>query len=267
MRVAVCLHGLSLGRNTLRDITRSNPDTDWKRFAETIGNNLIDLNKADVFMHTWEHEEIDQIKTLYKPKGILAEPQKTFNPFFSNDILNQDKEDFALYMKNDYSPLVYTHPRVFSHLYSFNCADSLRRAHESLHGFQYDYVIKTRFDLQILRPISIQMYDNTKMQFGRWWGSHPNALEDLFIVGNSTNMTKLASAYHRMYEYLVSGDYNHTIRSMGLGAYHFASPHELFHYHMKNENLLGLIEEKFDREVDFSLDRSNFDFMQTGIDV
>lgn len=36
---------------------------------------------------------------------------------------------------------------------------------------------------------------------------------------------------------------------------------------MKNENLLGLIEEKFDREVDFSLDRSNFDFMQTGIDV
>jgi hypothetical protein len=61
MRTAICLHGLSLGRNTLRDITRSNPDNDWKRFNKTILSNLIENNKSDVFIHTWEHDEINQI--------------------------------------------------------------------------------------------------------------------------------------------------------------------------------------------------------------
>jgi hypothetical protein len=267
MKIAICLHGLSLGRNTLRDITRSNPDIDWKCFTKTISNNLINLNKADVFIHTWNHQEVEELKSFYNPKGLLVEPQKEFNPFFSNEILNQDKEDFALYMKNDHSPLIYTHPRVFSHMYSFDRADSLRQAYETLYGFRYDYVIKTRFDLQILKPLDVTKYDNTKMQFGRWWGAQPKALEDLFIIGNSTHMTKLSSLYHKMYEYLINEEYNYLIRSMGLGAFHFASAHELLYYHVKREGLLGLIQESFDREVDFSLDRSNFDFMKTGIDV
>lgn len=266
MKVAICLHGLSLGKNSLRDITRSNPQTDWKRFTSTILGNLVEPNSADMFIHTWENEEIELIKNIYKPKGILSETQRPFNPFFSNEILDKDKEDFSLYMRNNYNPLVYTHPRVFSHVYSFDRSDSLRQAYETMEGFRYDYVIKTRFDLQILKKIKVSEYESQKIQLGKWWGSHPKALEDLFMIANSENMTKISSLYHKIYEYLVDSEYNTLIRSSGLGAYHFASPHELFHYHLEKQGILHLTEEKFNREIDFSLDRKDFNFMETDKD-
>jgi hypothetical protein len=267
MRTAICLHGLSLGRNTLRDITRSNPDNDWKRFTKTILSNLIENNNADVFIHTWEHDEINQIINVYKPKLILSEPQRSFNPFFSNEILNIDKEDFGLYMRNGYNPLIYTHPRIFSYTYSFDRSDSLRQSYELQHGFKYDYVIKMRFDMQILKPINVTKFDANKIQLGKWWGGHPKAIEELLIICNSSNMKNISSLYHKMYEYLVDDEYNNIIRSSGLGAYHFSSPHEIFYHHFYKENLLHIKEEIFEREVDFTLDRKNFNFSETNKDI
>lgn len=268
MKVAVCLHGLSLGRNTLRDITRSNPDTDWKRYTKTILENIISNNAADVFMHTWEHEEIEELVEVYKPKLYLAEPQKQFNPFFDNETLEHDKENYNSYVYNEYSPIVYAHPRMFSYSYSFDKSDSLRQSYENVNGFKYDYVIKTRFDLQILKTINVAEYNPERIQIGKWWGSHPKGMEDLLIIANSTNMTKASSLYHKIYEYYLGNDYNTKIRSMGLGAYHFASPHELFYYHFEQMELLNKCEEIFEREVHISLDRqNNFNFMETNKDV
>jgi hypothetical protein len=267
MRVAICLHGLSLGRNILRDITRSNPDTDWKRYTESIFKNLIDLNNADIFLHTWEHEETQDILKCYKPKLALIESQKQFNSLFNNEVLDYDKENYHSYVTNNYSPIVYAHPRLFSHTYSFDRADSLRQSYEITNGFKYDFVIKLRFDLQILKPINLQDFNSNKIQIGKWWGSHNVGMEDLLIIAGSDNMTKVSSLYHKMYEYHIEDEYNTKLRSMGLGAFHFSSPHELFHYHFEKMGLLNSCEEIFEREIHISLDRgNNFNFMETNRD-
>jgi hypothetical protein len=218
-------------------------------------------------MHTWDHDELPQLEYDYEPKLWVAEPPKQFNKFHDNSVLKRHMEDYRAYMQENLNPLVYAHPRLFSQWYSFDYSDRLRQAYEQKHGFKYDFVVKCRFDLEFLKPVEFSTNTKDKIYVGKWWGSHPYGMEDLFVVASSDNMTAVSRMYQRLYEYYIDPAFDNFIRGKGMGAFHFASPHELMYYHFQQENLLSKVDQIYEREVDFTLKRDkSFNFMETNKD-
>jgi len=123
MKIALCLHGLF---NSLTDSTSNGIDG-----YEHIKKNILMKGNVDVFIHSWDVNNVDEIIDLYSPKKYIIEKQKDFNDIIISRGLNQ--------LKNTPRPL----QSVLSHLYS------VTEAFKLLYGTNenYDVVIKGRFDL------------------------------------------------------------------------------------------------------------------------
>lgn len=123
MKVALCLHG---NFNSNYDKTSTGLDG-YKYIKEKILNKY----ETDVFIHSWDHKNKNEIIKLYEPVDCLFEDQKSFDDIIEtnglSDLINQSRP-----------------PRtVLSHLYSVSKSFKLCYNKKS----NYDLIIKARFDL------------------------------------------------------------------------------------------------------------------------
>lgn len=123
MKVALCIHGYfnsnydrtSLGENGYRYIKKT----------------IINRFNPDIYIHSWDQQNKNQINRLYNPVQSIFEDQIDFS--------EQIKKNGLSKLENQPRP-----PQtVFSHLYSVSkvislCLDS---------NINYDLIIKARFDL------------------------------------------------------------------------------------------------------------------------
>jgi hypothetical protein len=125
MKIALCLSGYF---NSLTDSTSKGVDG-----FEHIRKHILSKGDIDVFIHTWDIDNMGIIKGLYEPymKIMKIQHQKDF----SNIINTRGLNDLA---KVPRSPQI-----VLSHLYGVS--ESIKLAYEG--GITYDIVIKGRFDL------------------------------------------------------------------------------------------------------------------------
>jgi hypothetical protein len=161
---------------------------------------LLDKYEIDIFIHTWAYDghlenlhdtsgnhrkiienknKVDQetLKLLYKPKNLIIE-----DPTSNNFILNIPKK-IKLNNYKSKGPILNNY-NVWSQMYSIYNANKLKIEYEKKNNFEYDFVIRMRFD-HILDQFKHEWLDYrkiTKYSDAFWVAPNDinNKLTDLF---------------------------------------------------------------------------------------
>ena len=192
-KIALCLSGHT--RNFLK------PYYALKKY-------LLDKYDIDVFIHTWAYDgnllcstdvsgnnrkqvlnknkiSEDTIKLLYNPKKITIEEQTSST--FSSNIPKRIKSN---YYKSK-GPILNNY-NAWCQMYSISYANQLKVQHEKDNNFEYDFVIRMRFD-HILDQFKHEWLDYRKiMKFSDAFWVAPNKIND-----------KLADLYNYYYNVFI----------------------------------------------------------------
>jgi hypothetical protein len=225
MRTAICFSGLvgsTLGKSYIK---KGNTNLCFKISSNLYKKNIIDLNNADVFVHSWSVELEDKVVEAYNPKKYLFEKQKIFKtPKYK--ILNKTPEARKQ-----------TH---YSLQYSRMISANLKSEYEKEHNFKYDYVMLARFDLAWQTPLVFSEYDKEFIWVAKWpkkslhgkilddlrywqlcdvpgvkekmnnhWFGYPydkNGLLGTWYLSNSSTIDKFATLYCKLDEYSLEGN-------------------------------------------------------------
>ena len=163
MRVALCLHGVVGHAYTNKAAHEWHDDVDYRIGLEHYRRNLFASNGGvDVFMHCWSTDYEENLVRDYRPKGHRFERQIQFG-----------HETVALNF-------------LESRWYSTHEAVRLKRTYERAMGFEYDWVVLSRFDLALLRSLDLRQSDPSDF----WAGQHvllPHAADDPVPADNVNN--------------------------------------------------------------------------------
>jgi hypothetical protein len=190
-RIAVCFSG--------------QPRT-WRKCVESWKENLFGHLEMDVFCHTWDfntppncvsvgmnvidnqvHDgEIDELYEVLKPKKFLIEQRKNFVPFKMTQ------------------PILV--PSFLSQFYGIMQAARLKKQYEIENDFQYDVVIKMRYDAYLKTPIFQEFTNiNNTNQIDPWsmycfhygWDKVNNRgrVGDIFWYANSETYDIISDYY------------------------------------------------------------------------
>jgi hypothetical protein len=131
MKIALCLSGYF---NSSRDLTSLGVDG-----FDHINKNILSGNDVDVFIHSWDIENEENIKKLYSPycKKHVFEKQKDFVPLYKDNKLD------IVPHRAEATP----YWNVFSQFYSVQECFKLCSKYEEVNNFKYDIIIRARFDL------------------------------------------------------------------------------------------------------------------------
>jgi len=215
MKAAVVLMGLSFGKNDKGD------DVGFTEASNTLKPNVIDVNNADVFFHTWKHNDshINNILDIYSPKMHFAQEQIMF------------AEDASV-----------KYHQIMSRWFSHKQALKLVQHYENDNNFQYDYVFVTRFDCNYFTPFNFSEYNNNVFYTSNW---HEWALEtgylDYWFLSNSINMRKYCDVFDKLTtDYMDECDQsNHWIakrcaQEYGFDVKHIKEEHKDFKLSLRN---------------------------------
>lgn len=192
---------------------------------ESIKKNLIDVYDADVFISTWANSEkigksvlaggskgddstIDELIKMYRPKNIEVEE-------YNDELIESIEKIYK--SKNCNIPFETKPLAVFMMWYKTARANSLRKSYEKRNGFQYDVVIKTRFDVSCDEPLPI--IDASSHAHTIWipkgW-DWKNGMNDLFAIGNGNVMDYYCSMFSELPYMLDEGHLFHPEYLMGV---------------------------------------------------
>lgn len=202
MKIALCLSGYF---NSLTDQTSKGVDG-----FKYMRKHILSKGDVDVFIHTWDFDNMGIIKQLYEPyiKNMKIQP-----PIDFADIIEKNKLNSLL---NCPRPPI----NVLSHLYGVT--ESIKLVYEK--EVKYDVVIKSRFDLgQINRntsgpnkhnPYPVQCInfneniESDKIYMANW--NHFNmGPADMWFYGDYNIMKNFTNLFESLKEEMVvDGDFH-----------------------------------------------------------
>lgn len=187
-RIAVCFSG--------------QPRT-WRKCVESWKDNLFGHLEMDVFCHAWdfntqpncvsvglnttdrivEEGEIDELFSILKPKKSMVESRKEFVPFTKTQ------------------PVLV--PSFLSQYYGIMQASRLKKQYEIENDFQYDIVIKMRYDAYFKTPVIQEFTDLSNIDpwsmycFHYGWDSSSNRgrVGDIFWYATSETYDIICDYY------------------------------------------------------------------------
>lgn len=115
-----------------------------------LKKNLLDLHDVDVFIHGWRPNGMAKYLQMYEDINELYHPRylKLESPL-------RESVNEHMFVPNSSHPANH----VTSMLYSIYFANNFRIIHELSKGIQYDFVIRSRFDFALNKPID---FDNLR---------------------------------------------------------------------------------------------------------
>ena len=236
MKVALLLTGLVGSLKGKSYDKKGGEDVVLNTCYEKTKEHLLDKNDVDVFFHTWDVDMKNDLVSKYSPVGYETQEQK----IFTNIIPDSSNRVRAHYSK----------------WYSIKKAMGLKREHEQLYNFKYDFVIQARFDLVWKTDVIFSDFDVDKFYIpgtskgGQPWGwPHPmsnHEVGDLFFFSNSKNMDKFGDLYNDINPYLLNG----------CPTFNGISNHMLAKWHLRELKLLpNKTETALDDKTDFEICR------------
>lgn len=154
----------------------------FKQGYEYYKKNLLSFYDVDVFIHTWEFPESEELIKLYKPISYVIEPAL--------------KDNFDQIYTNTPNPHKWPARFTVAALYSMEKSCWLKKEHEQENNFVYDWVIKSRTDYALNLRIPFEKIDPSKMYMPhcrmvptRDFGN------DQFAFSSSINMDKRMTVY------------------------------------------------------------------------
>lgn len=162
-----------------------------------IHKNIIQDHKVDTFIHTWYDSSINSAKEyggsftfdkdikqtildLYKPIDCTFEPPNITFPGYENRANNIDYAQYCMF-------------------YSIKHANNLKIEHEQKCGFEYDVVIRTRFDAGILQPINFKHLNKNNL-YSIDAINNPKVYCDWLLYGDSKTLDKVCKLYDHINE-------------------------------------------------------------------
>lgn len=180
MKVALCLSG----QPRFYDIT-----------YELYYSRILERYNPDVFIHTWWSD--DMVGTLY-PCAKHAESRLSYD----DRLVNSDTIDNLTKLYNpklikcdDYSTIEIPHKANYYQYYTQYAVKELLNEYEILNGFEYDLVIRTRFDLLIQQDIP---YHNDDYLWVSSTCPYTDRYNDMFSFSNSLNYKKISNVYKNL---------------------------------------------------------------------
>lgn len=210
MRIAVCLSGQP------RFLDRT---------SSLMIENLINTNRAEVFLHTWDVTEKDgpikfggdggwkdyrisegsaqKAVKIFKPISYMIEDPKQFH-----DPSISAEKTFEVWMNGwekeakeagedvtSYSRRIVN--SWFSMWYSIMQSNLLCQKYALLNNFKYDAIIRCRFDLLVEQPLFVSNLDMSYLYYPVI-GQPPPLVSDWLNIGSTENMSVLASTFFQI---------------------------------------------------------------------
>lgn len=201
MKVALCISGqpryLDDGYSTIKKVFDRFGDLDvfvhtW--WDESYKNKPIEFAPNLTYGRScfWESDTLEKINKLYSPKTLSYEPSKTFETF----------PDIPYGKSNPNS--------IHSGWYSVYKCNELKKQYEIENNFEYDLVIRCRFDINLIN-FNVDLIDpNIVYVCGELNRTNKLGLpNDLFAISSSKNIDLYSSIYTRLSEfrYKIVGDF------------------------------------------------------------
>ncbi len=185
MKIALCLHGKF---DSLTDSSSKGNDG-----YNHIKNRILSKCNPDIFVHSWDEHEKENIINLYSPKSYKFEKQINFNPL------------------TQHLGIIPNPPRtpntILSHLYSVS--ESIKLACEK---DNYDIIIKARFDLGRINrrtsgpqnadnpfPVQCITFDPhlnmNQLHMANWQYLDSDGPADMWFYSSGKNMSHLKGLY------------------------------------------------------------------------
>ena len=198
MKIALCLSGYFGSTND----TSSSGLKGFKYIKE----NLLDLYDIDVFIHTWDTQNYDDIIKNYNPwiKNIAAEKQL----LFKNEIgkISKNESYFSKFGQSPSAPFL-----MLSQAYGRKRSINLKKDYESQINFTYDAVIYARFDLGVRDLHAFELYRcceivfspdfNMKYFYSKFWNQINQGFGDMWFFSNSKNMDIYSTYFDKLAYY------------------------------------------------------------------
>jgi hypothetical protein len=151
-------------------------------------SNLLDRYDTDVFISTWNYDNVYESIDLFNP-------------------ISFDVENYEAGFQSKWETLV-THNQhkletnanlvsMISMWYKTLRVNQLRTQYENLMGFKYDLIIKTRPDIKIEEPINLIQSPNLSIPYGWDWSG---GINDLIAWGNQSNMQVYCELFYMFIE-------------------------------------------------------------------
>ncbi len=237
MRIALCFNGLAGGKND-----KGFP-VDWQLAVDHFKENIINLqvHEVDVFFHTWSTEAELELVELYEPKKYMVQKQIDFDSLANK------------FSKNVHSDVPRHFHSIMSRWYSNDKVLRLKSDYEKEHGFKYDYVMTSRFDVAWLRPLDFSQFDRNSIWCGRHEkgtvfdtfndkGMPVEGVLEYWLFGGSEVMDRTRDLVRKVPEYIYVGNCR-------------MSNHDVIPYHIEKEDMLDQFKFHFWEIEDFQLVR------------
>ena len=153
MKIALCMHGYFANAGGAQSSIVAH---------QYLRRKVLNEHDVDVFVHSWDLPNEEQIRRLYQPTDAIFEPQYSFE-----EELNNFNEEWFNEGFDRGSTMYHTNTifRGLSYLYSRKRAIEIKKQYEETHGFEYDCVILARFDISTRGKEHQQIYYVTNMNF------------------------------------------------------------------------------------------------------
>jgi hypothetical protein len=175
---------------------------------------LIEPNTPDIFIHSWldvddpKHNELyNLIIDLYNPKKIKVERQKKF---FNNnlDLFRILSTHAVGYTKESFIEMIY------SSWYSNHQSNLLKEEHRLENDFDYDFVIRARFDIYYDNPLICSNYTNDRLYTTQRLNLPPEMIDDRFCFGPNKLMNVYCGGFN-LIDYII--DYRNKLDGIVCG--------------------------------------------------
>ena len=177
MRVALCITGEP--RNVRRGI-------------KNIHENM--KFEVDVFAHAWWDSDSQKSLFVHPAGDAVSEPvanswvSELYENFEVKKMLLDKQIKFDVSELLERRKLKFTNSfNVYSSLCSIYKCNELKKDYEIENGFEYDWVIKTRYDFGISEPLDLENL-NSDVVYAPNDCNHRYGFNDQFAVGSSKNM-------------------------------------------------------------------------------
>ncbi len=200
MRSAICLYGIVGGTDGKGGAGSNVP---FEECYKMYKKHIIDINDADVFIHSWSVDVEDELTALYKPKNHRFQEQIKF--VYDSKLSKHRDHGF----------------RSLSKWYSLKQAIELKKEYENENDFEYDCVMLTRFDTLFFTDLDFSKCDLQHLYVPHFntpdgWGEdttvkpdktnrseHIHGLSDMWYFSNS----KIINEFSEIYDGVDSGKY------------------------------------------------------------
>jgi hypothetical protein len=200
IKSAICLYGIVGGTEGKDGLGVNIP---FEECYKTYKRHIINVNKADVFVHSWSVEAESDLINLYKPKKYQFQPQIQFD--YKHPPIHKGEKALAKHKDQGF--------RSLSKWYSLKRSLELKTEYELEHNFEYDAVMLTRFDTLFFVDLDFSKCDLSCLCVPNWntpdgLGEHPKikpdrvnrsetgyGLSDMWYLSNSKIINEFIGIY------------------------------------------------------------------------